>query len=50
MPDHAADRGARHGMMTRHMAHDTAHRGALQATLRAAEMRKERHRYRNYQT
>jgi hypothetical protein len=48
MPDDATDRRARHGMMAGHMAHDTAHRGAFQATLRTTEMRKESHRYRNY--
>src|SRR6202044_3998238 len=50
VPDDATDRRARDGMMTRHMAHDTAHRSALQTALRSTQMGQECHRHDNYQT
>ena len=40
----ATNRGARHTMVTRHMANDAADSGALDATVRACDERKHRKR------
>jgi hypothetical protein len=44
MADDTPCRGAQHGMMTRHMTHNTADGGTFQATLGAAHARQQRHR------
>ena len=44
MPNHATDRRARHGMMARHVTHNTADSGAFQTTAGTAHARQQSNR------